>query len=120
MWTVSWKMIVALSHLLLKFYRFIYHYLLELMRKKQRAIIDNNTPQLAVACKNLGDWYHENQQYENALECYKEEAKAYELLGKRMEKSKAHRMIGEMYMLLENFDEALKHELVYLSTISHR
>lgn len=68
-----------------------------------------------MACKNLGDWYHENQQYENALECYKEEANVYGLLNKRLEKSKAHRMIGEMYMLLENFDEALKHELVYLS-----
>lgn len=89
------------------------------MRKKQRAIIDNNTPQLAVACKNLGDWYHENQQYENALECYKEEANAYELLGKRLEKSKAHRMIGEMYMLLEKFDKALEHELVYLSKASN-
>lgn len=88
---------------------------LELLRKKQRAIIDNNPQQLAVVCKNLGDLYHENQQYENAIGCYKEEANAYELLGKRLENSKAHRMIGEMYMLLENFDEALRHELIYLN-----
>lgn len=91
---------------------------LELLRKKQRALIDNSPQQLAVACKNLGDCYHESQQYEKALECYTEEANAYELLGKRLEKSKAHRMIGEMYMLLENYDEALKHELIYLSMYS--
>lgn len=86
-----------------------------MIRKKGRAIIDNNSLQLAVACNNLGDWYHENQQYEKALECYKEEAKVYETLGKRLEKSRAHRMIGEIYMLLEQFENALKHELIYLS-----
>lgn len=96
----------------------IFH--LELLRKKQRAIIENNPQQLAVACKHLADCYHENHQYENALACYKEEANAYELLGKRLDKAKAHRMIGEMYMLLEKFDEALKHELVYLSTSFRR
>lgn len=86
-----------------------------LLRKKERAITENNSNHLAQACKSLGDWYHENHQYEKALECYKEEAKVYESMGKRFEKSKAHRMIGEMYMLLENFDDALKHELIYLS-----
>lgn len=86
-----------------------------MVRKKQRAEIDNNIPNTAVACKNLGDYYHENQQYEEALECYKQEAAAYQVLGKCMENAMANRMIGEMYMLLENFDDALKHELIYLS-----
>lgn len=86
-----------------------------MIRKKDRAIVDNNPAQLAVAHKNLGDWYHENQQYEKALECYKDEANVYESMGKRLEKAKAHRMIGEMYMLLEQFDDALKYELSYLS-----
>lgn len=88
---------------------------LELLRKKQRAIVDNNPNHLAAACKSLGDWYHENQEYEKALECYNEEAGVHKSLGNRLENSKAHRMIGEMYMLLEKFDEALKHELIYLS-----
>lgn len=80
--------------------------------------MDNNPTQLAVAYKNLGDWYHENQQYENALECYQEEADVYESLGKRLEKAKAHRMVGEMYMLLEKFEDALKHELIYLCKLA--
>lgn len=87
---------------------------LGLIRKKDRAIADNNPTQLAVAYNNLGDWYHENQKYEDALECYKQEADVYKSLGKRLEEAKAHRMIGEMYMLLEKFEDALKHELVYL------
>lgn len=68
-----------------------------------------------MACKSLGDYYHEHQQYEQALECYQEEAAAFDRLKKRLETSKAHRMIGEMFMLLEKFDNALKHELIYLS-----
>lgn len=87
---------------------------LELQRKKRRAIADNNIQQLATVCKNLGDYYHENQQLENALDAYTEEANAYGRLGKVMEKARAHRMIGEMYMLLENFGDAMKHEKIFL------
>lgn len=87
----------------------------ELLRKKQRAIQDNNLQQLALTSHNLGNWYQENQEYENALENYKDEAKAYKHLDKRLETSKAYRMIGEMYMLLEDFENALNYELKYLS-----
>lgn len=87
----------------------------ELLRRKNRAIADKNTTNLALACKSLGDYYHESQQYAKALESYQEEAAAFERLGDRLETSKAHRMIGEMFMLLEQFDDALKHELIYLS-----
>lgn len=72
---------------------------------------------MAVVCKSLGDYYHENQKFENALDAYTEEARSYERLGKMMEKARAHRMIGEMYMLLENFDDAMKHEKMYLGTV---
>lgn len=85
------------------------------MRKKRRAIADRNKSHLAVACHNLGDLYQENQDYENALANYREEATAYEELQMRMEEARAHRMIGEMFMLLENFEKALDHELIYLS-----
>lgn len=88
--------------------------LTELLRKKNRALTDNNHQQLAIACKNIGDFHHENQQYENALDAYTEEARIYERLGKNMEKARAHRMIGEMYMLLENFNDAIEHEQIYL------
>lgn len=87
-----------------------------MLRKKERAAADNNTLQIAVTSKSLGDWYHEHQKYQQALDCYIDEAKAYEQLGiNKLEIAKANRMIGEMFMLLENFDDALKHELIYLS-----
>lgn len=88
---------------------------LELLRKKQRALADKNKLHLAVACHNLADWYQENQDYENALSSYREEAAAYDDLGMRIERARAHRRIGEMFMLLENFERALEHEVIYLS-----
>lgn len=86
-----------------------------MLRKKQRAISENHTQNLAIACHNLGNWYQDKQNFDQALTHYKDEAEAYERLEKPLEKSRAHRMIGEMYMLLEDFDTALKHELIYLS-----
>lgn len=95
--------------------------LLELLRRKHRAIEENNTQQLAQTCRSLADWYQENQKYDDALQHYKEGATAYRSLGMRMETCRAHRMIGEMYMLMENFDEALKYGLKYLSMLNkHR
>lgn len=88
------------------------------MRKKRRAIADRNKSHLAVACHNLGNLYQENQDYENALANYREEATAYEELQMRMEEARAHRMIGEMFMLLDDFEKALDHELIYLSKCS--
>lgn len=90
----------------------------ELLRRKQRAIEENNTQQLAQIYRKLADFYHENQRYEDALAQYKEEAKVYRSLGMAIHAGLANRMIGEMYMLLENFDEALNYELKYLSESS--
>lgn len=86
-----------------------------MIRKKRKAEFENNQQQSAVACQNLGNWYHENQQYENALANYREEAGIYAALSMRMEEARAHRMVGEVFMLLENFESALEHELIYLS-----
>lgn len=92
-------------------------FFLELLRKKQRAINEKNTQQLAQICRKLGDMYGENQKHQDALEQYREEAKAYNNINMRLEAARANRMMGEMYMLLENFDEALKYGLKYLSKI---
>lgn len=93
----------------------MYIYFSELLKRKQKAIDDNNTHLLAQTCRKLGDLYHDNQQYDDALAQYQEEAKAYRALNKATEAGLANRMIGEMYMLLEKFDEALHYEQKYLS-----
>lgn len=85
------------------------------MKRKQRAINEKNVQQLAQVCRKLGDMYAENQKYHDALDHYREETKAYGNLKMPLDAARANRMMGEMYMLLENFDEALKHGLNYLS-----
>lgn len=87
------------------------------MKKKQRAIEENNLQQLALASNNLGNLYQEKQEYQQALEQYTDEAKAYKTLEKRLDTGKAYRMIGEMYMLLEDFEKAVEYELKYFSMI---
>lgn len=73
---------------------------------------------IAKTSKDLGNWYNTNANYEQALEEYKNEAKAYFELGNKLENAKAHRMIGEMYMLLSNFSNALKHAEIYLGVVT--
>lgn len=85
------------------------------MRRKLRATEEKNAQQLAQICRKLADLYHDNNDYNAALEHYEEEARAYKSLGMTLDTSRAYRMVGEMYMLLQNFDEALKYELKYLS-----
>ena len=85
------------------------------MKKKRRALDDCNLQNIAETSLNLGNFYHENRQYEKALIEYKDEAKAYKNLGKELDEAKSHRMIGEMHMLLGEFEEALNHEKIYLS-----
>lgn len=71
-------------------------------------------------CRKLAELYHDKQQYQDALVQYKEEAKAYRSLAMVMDAGLANRMIGEMYMLLEDFDEALNYELRYLSEFCYK
>lgn len=59
--------------------------------------------------------YAENQKYHDALEHYREEAKAFGSLKLPLDAARANRMMSEMYMHIENFDEALKYGLKYLS-----
>lgn len=84
------------------------------MKKKRRAQDDNDF-QLAIACHNLGEYYNEQGDYENALKHFKEAATAHKSNGSsNIDLGKSHRMIGEMYMLLGDFEKSLKHEQIYL------
>lgn len=88
---------------------------LELLKKKRRARDDNDLTQLASACQNLGEYYHEQSDFENALKNFEEAAAAHKSNGStNMDIGKSHRMIGEMCMLLGDFEKSLKHEQIYL------
>lgn len=70
----------------------------------------SNRRTLAEACNDLATFYYKHNRYNDALDEYKNEAKICKDLGLRMEWGTCNRMIGEMYMLLAEFDKALKYE----------
>lgn len=71
----------------------------------------------ANTCNTLGAVYQNIGNYKKALIEYKEEARVFNNLGNNMENGKANRMIGEIYILLNKTQEALKHEFIYLSEL---
>lgn len=63
----------------------------------------------------MGDYYNQQGRYQNAVKEYQEEANIYAKMGKKLEMAKAHRMVGEMFMLLSDFDKAKDNINDYLS-----
>lgn len=88
--------------------------LLEYIKRKEKARNEGNNQQLAVCCNNLADFYNQQGKYQNAMREYQQEAELYAKLGKNLEMAKAHRMTGEMYMLLSEFGKAKEHINLYL------
>lgn len=89
-------------------------YFPELLRRKQKAEDDNNEALLAEMCNKLGSQYMEHSKYSEALLEFRQEAIIYQGLDRKMDFGKANRMIGEVYMLMGNYNEALKHEDSYM------
>lgn len=77
----------------------------------------SNKRTLAEACNDLATFYYKHNRYDDALEEYKSEASICKELGLRMEWGTCNRMIGEMYMLMAEFDKALKYEERHLSKL---
>lgn len=90
--------------------------LAELLKKKTKAA--DNKSQLALACKNLGDFYIQEGDYQNALREYQQEAKIHESVKSQLKYAIANRWIGEAHLGLEEFGESLKHVEMYLSEYS--
>ncbi|XP_075979045.1 tonsoku-like protein [Anticarsia gemmatalis] len=87
----------------------------KLIRRKKKALNGSNRRTLAEACNDLATFYYKHNRYSDALEEYKNEASVVKELGLRMEWGTCNRMIGEMYMLLAEFDKALKYEERHLA-----
>lgn len=82
----------------------------ELIRRKKKALNSSNRRALAEAYNDLATYYYKHNRYSDALEEYKSEASIVKDLGFQMEWGTCNRMIGEMYMLLAEFEKALKYE----------
>ncbi|KPI91757.1 Tonsoku-like protein [Papilio xuthus] len=87
----------------------------KLLRKKKKALNGSNRRNLAEAYNDLATYYYKNNRYCDALAEYKNEASVLKELGLRMDWGTCNRMIGEMYMLLAEFDKALKYEERHLA-----
>ena len=85
-----------------------------LTRKKKRVKRDGNLQQLAEVTKELGDVYFETGRFEDALQEYKEQLEVCNILEDKLNIAVAHRMIGEIYANLGTYEEALKHQNLYL------
>ncbi|XP_047026936.1 tonsoku-like protein [Helicoverpa zea] len=87
----------------------------KLIRRKKKALNGSNRRVLAEAYNDLASFYYKHNRYNDALDEYKSEAAICKELGLRMEWGTCNRMIGEMYMLLAEFDKALKYEERHLA-----
>ncbi|CAK1550600.1 unnamed protein product [Leptosia nina] len=87
----------------------------KLIRKKKKALNGSNRRAYAEACNDLATYYYKQTRYSDALDEYKNEAAVCKEMGLRMEWGGCNRMIGEMYMLLAEFDKALKYEERHLA-----
>ncbi|KAG5308555.1 TONSL protein, partial [Pseudoatta argentina] len=86
----------------------------KLIKRKQHARRDNNLRQLAEITNTLGDMYFENNRLKEALQEYSEQLIVCEQLQDKLSCAIAHRMIGEIYANLEDYEQALKHQNLHL------
>lgn len=84
------------------------------LKKKERALLENNFENLYYACKELADIYVNQEDYQQALIQYEECEKAANRVGDDIRLGVANRMIGEMYCYLNDFENAIKHQKLHL------
>lgn len=65
-------------------------------------------------CNKLGSHYMNESKYQHAVGEFGQESNIYQALGKKMDYGRANRMLGEVYVLMGKYNEALKHEDLYL------
>jgi len=86
----------------------------KLIKRKQQAQRDNKLRQLAEITNTLGDMYFENKRLKEALQEYTEQLSVCEELQDKLSCAIAHRMIGEVYASLGDYEQALIHQNLHL------
>ncbi|VVC40748.1 Tetratricopeptide repeat,Tetratricopeptide repeat-containing domain,Tetratricopeptide-like helical [Cinara cedri] len=84
------------------------------LKKKEKALLENNYENLFYACKELADIYVNQEDYQHALSQYEQCEEAANRCGDEIRLAVANRMIGEMYCYLNDFENAIKHQKVHL------
>ncbi|KAI4498065.1 hypothetical protein M0802_006889 [Mischocyttarus mexicanus] len=88
----------------------------KLIKRKQRVKRDGNLKQLAEIIKELGDLYFQTGKFEDALKEYHQQLEVCQILNDELNTAVAHRMIGETYTSLGNYEDALIHLNKYLGS----
>lgn len=83
-------------------------------KKKERAELERNKDSMYFACKELAEIYFNSEQYDLALQEYKEMEQISEGCGNRLDVGRANRMIGEVYCEKGEFDKAIRHQMKHL------
>lgn len=80
------------------------------MQRKRRALAERKLPAYETAVTALGNHYANVGQHRDALAVYTEATGIFAgQAAFRMQLGRAHRMVGEMHMLLEDFGAAGTH-----------
>lgn len=84
------------------------------LKKKEKALLENNFENVYYSCKELADIYVNQEDYQQALSQYEQCEEAANKLNDDMKLAVANRMIGEMYCYLNDFENAIKHQKFHL------
>uniref|UniRef100_A0A2H8TJ11 Tonsoku-like protein n=1 Tax=Melanaphis sacchari TaxID=742174 RepID=A0A2H8TJ11_9HEMI len=84
------------------------------LKKKEKALLEDNFENLYYACKELADIYVNKEDYQEALNQYEQCEEAANRCGDETRLGVANRMIGEMYCYLNDFQNAIKHQKLHL------
>lgn len=84
------------------------------LKKKEKALLENNYENIYYACKELADIYVNQEDYQRALSQYEHCEEAAKCSGDEIRLAVANRMIGEMYCYLNDFENAIKHQKFHL------
>lgn len=80
---------------------------------------DLNYRIVAEMSRKLATHYNSEGSFEKAFEEFREEKEAYLKLDSTLEAAKAERMMGEMQMMLGEYEKALEHERRYLGELNY-
>lgn len=84
------------------------------LKKKEKALMEDNFENLYYACKELADIYVNQENYQQALSQYEQCKEAANRQGDDTKLGVANRMVGEMFCYLNDFENAIKHQKFHL------
>ncbi|GJQ70821.1 hypothetical protein Trydic_g748 [Trypoxylus dichotomus] len=86
----------------------------KLLKRKRKALSENNRIALITTCINLAELYFTTGKYDNAIVEYEIIAAQYKALKKFLDYARSQRMIGEAYCNLRQYRKALTYQNVHL------